>query len=328
MAKRPISTSTSSSTSTSAITDPGREDNEISPARSDESGSQESDPQDDYREVCNELVAQRRALWVNRFASPQAFLQAKFANVRGAESRSNEIMQEKLNTRSLEYVAALWEKQEGKCYLSGLSLEWTEEAYVRKSPYMANVVKIIKSRPYGEGNQCVVCECIAMLVILFGGVDAVRNIAKESSAFLEFKHDNPGLTAIEACRRWDVRESKSTTVSDWKPLTPYERMRLADSFSARRHNDDKRSPRTERQFAEHCVGLYEAQRGRCAITGKRLVFSFDSSDRWCPSVDRIGKGPHIEGNVWITGWFINRARGSWPADVFSAVLRAIGRRAV
>jgi hypothetical protein len=321
MAKAHTSTS---STSATAEMDP--EDGDVSPAQSDESGSQDSDPQDNFQEVRNELAVQRRILRANRFSSPQAFLKARSVTTRGKEAKGNDIMQEKFNPRVLEHVASLWEKQAGKCHLSGLPLEWTEEAYVRKSPYLASVVKIVKGLPYGEGNQCLVCECMAMLVVAFESIDAVRNLAKEASAFLEFKHNNPGLTATEACRQWDVRESKRTSTQDWRPLTPYEHMRLADTFGSRRHTVDRRSPRSERQFAEHCVGLYEAQRGRCAITGTRLVLVYDASNLWCPSVDRIGTGPHIEGNVWITGWLINRGRGRWSADMFSSVLRIIARR--
>jgi hypothetical protein len=320
------------STSTSAATEVDLEDGQISSPSSsaeDDQMQQPTPPSDpDYGPPTREQILMYKSIRTNRYASPQAFVQSRFARIQRGERTNKKVSQQKLDPRSLEYVASLWDKQRGRCALTGYALEWTEEAYRCDSPYMASTMRITRDLPYGVGNAMLVCECVKRLVASLGGVDAAIGVAKEARRFIEFKHAHPRLSTTEACALWDIEESKRQPNTAWIGLTDGEYSKLEHTFLVNHRKEEARSPRSEQQFACHCAGLYEGQRGRCAITGIRMRRAFGAGDPWGPSADRIDNSlRHIPGNAWITPWVINSGRGNTPADAFSAMLCAIALRA-
>jgi len=63
----------------------------------------------------------------------------------------------------------------------------------------------------------------------------------------------------------------------------------------------------------------------CSVTGVPLSWEWEApgSNPWAPSIDRIdgSYGYHLE-NVRLVCWAFNRARGTWPDEVFLAMARS------
>lgn len=90
----------------------------------------------------------------------------------------------------------------------------------------------------------------------------------------------------------------------------------------------KRSPeRTEQKsdpvFIAHCVEVWEAQKGLCAITGVEMALSPLRTSKQM-SIDRIDGGiGYVPGNVRLVCSWANFARGMWSDDVFWRYVKAL-----
>jgi hypothetical protein len=72
--------------------------------------------------------------------------------------------------------------------------------------------------------------------------------------------------------------------------------------------------------------MFEAQDGKCAVTGIPMVLTRSSEFRcepYAPSIDRIdSKGGYTPDNVRLTVWIANWAMGEWGEEHFARLARA------
>lgn len=74
--------------------------------------------------------------------------------------------------------------------------------------------------------------------------------------------------------------------------------------------------------AEHLRRLFEEQGGRCHWLGVPMVTTMNS--HWKVSVERLDPMlGYVRGNVVLSTWFANRARGTMGAEEFRQALRTV-----
>jgi hypothetical protein len=83
---------------------------------------------------------------------------------------------------------------------------------------------------------------------------------------------------------------------------------------------------------EQMATLFEAQRGRCALTGLHLQFSSQDSRRkgtpQTASLDRIDSSlGYVEGNVWWVHKDVNRIKRELPLERFLELCRLVAAHA-
>lgn len=75
--------------------------------------------------------------------------------------------------------------------------------------------------------------------------------------------------------------------------------------------------------ADYLEGLYDAQRGRCALSGREMTFTgTDMTDRM--SVDKIvPKLGYVPGNVQLVSYACNVMKWSLPMDLFAEIIAQV-----
>lgn len=67
----------------------------------------------------------------------------------------------------------------------------------------------------------------------------------------------------------------------------------------------------------------------CSVSGLPLSTEWpdDGPNPWAPSIDRIDNSAgYVQGNVRLTAWAFNQARGAWGEDVLLTLARALVRK--
>jgi hypothetical protein len=86
-------------------------------------------------------------------------------------------------------------------------------------------------------------------------------------------------------------------------------------------HDPKSGPKRDFDIdLDYVVSLYEAQQGKCAITGVKMTHAFN--DMNAMSIDRIDpERGHIKGNIHLICQWTNFAKRHYPLDVFKHSLK-------
>jgi hypothetical protein len=101
---------------------------------------------------------------------------------------------------------------------------------------------------------------------------------------------------------------------------------LCKNFSCDRHSaraHQRRSP----EFIEHCIQLYHDQRGLCAISGVKMLYSKRQRDSDQISIDRIDNSRGYEiGNVRLVCLWVNNALADYGLETMMRFVRLISNR--
>ena len=74
--------------------------------------------------------------------------------------------------------------------------------------------------------------------------------------------------------------------------------------------------------ADYLYNLFKNQKGNCSLSGVPL--SLEKDHPHCLSLDQIEPGVgYVEGNVQWLSWYINRAKGEMPTDVFLSMCATV-----
>lgn len=87
---------------------------------------------------------------------------------------------------------------------------------------------------------------------------------------------------------------------------------------------ERAKQRQQPAFVDHCVDLWRAQRGLCALTGVPMTLDLSQHRPTEVSIDRLdnGKG-YLVGNVRLTAHWANHAAACYGAEVFKTYMRAL-----
>jgi hypothetical protein len=88
----------------------------------------------------------------------------------------------------------------------------------------------------------------------------------------------------------------------------------------------KQAQRADPAFIDHCIELYYAQGGTCAVSGIPLRTDATWRDPYNISIDRMdNKRGYVAGNVRLVTQWANNAMGSWGLDTMLDVMEAMVR---
>jgi len=223
----------------------------------------------------------------------------------------------------VEHLCSLWKKQNGRCAVTGRQMLWSKED-VAAAPLDAVSISRLRLERYGErwtlGNVALTCAFVATALSLMP-LSVFLRCATRAAAFVEFKEGL--MTEGDALALWDDHLAETGEEPRWTRLSPHMRKRLVDFFLRKETlapGEQPKSPRSAAEYAEHCADVFERQRGRCALTGVRIMGLFTESQLSgadLPSADRIDPGAgHVPGNVRITTVSANSLRQNLLPRVF------------
>ncbi len=225
-------------------------------------------------------------------------------------------------------LARQFEKQDGKCALSGVALSLPSRDYERTDGcgihYRGNASldRIDSSKGYTLSNIQWLDKAVNLMkkdlpeeefVALCHLVAARKTPPKESAA--EFRERL--LSGL-----WSKRKGEGAYSPHWKGCGAVS----GTVFLLARVNAEARGI----PFRMRCCQLWRKfvqQRGRCAMTGIPLVLKTKNEDtHWNASLDRIdSEGPYEIGNVWWVDQRVNLMKRELPLQMVRKMCRLVAR---
>ncbi|MCK4245560.1 MAG: hypothetical protein KAX20_08050, partial [Candidatus Omnitrophica bacterium] len=212
---------------------------------------------------------------------------------------------------TLEYLKELWEKQKGKCFISGLVLYLPETTLVRerekKRPNWASLDRTNPKMGYVVGNV----QYVALSLNLAKSNFEESEISDLMNESVENFINPVSPERIQA----KVPEGRMDKFSPFR------------YFTGKANSRDKASKYTKNNLTlEFLRDLWELQGGRCAISGVNLIMPDSMSKRkgtrkhpkWA-SLDRIDSSEgYIIGNVQYVALSFNFAKSDFGEKEFSS----------
>lgn len=217
--------------------------------------------------------------------------------------------------------------------ISGRPLLWKKDE-VRTARYDALNVGRLRLPRYGDewtiGNVLLVNEIVATGL----SVTSAQNLlfcAKHAAEFIKFKEKcDKSWSAERILGEYDEVRCALIAEPKWAGLTATKRAEIIHLFkhkANRAKHEPKQLREYRRMYSAHCADLFDAQRGRCALTGIRITDDFSLGGRVgldIISADRLDDSVgHVIGNVRLVILEMNLIRRENPVEVFDAVMRNI-----
>jgi hypothetical protein len=251
----------------------------------------------------------------HKYDSPQSFIRVKCVSTR--KKRDVNLSTYRSKPEVVDKIVSLWDKQQGKCALTGRSMVWRKEDIQRSPGSVISIGSIEGGHLWTEDTAILLCA-EARTLVHFLGMNTAINVARCAVPFIELCTSHPTLTREEQLCLWDG-------ICASHGETPWIFSQEIKNIVTRKFSDvrlyqtpgqkDRRENGEELAYINYCVNIMGKQKGRCAITGIPM-----DTTTWGvlkPSVDRIDcTKPHIEGNVQIVCYAINNARESQAIQQF------------
>lgn len=257
----------------------------------------------------------------HKFESPEWYVRLRCYSF--SKVFDPKVAAERTDPALVEHLCSLWRQQNGRCAVTGRQMFWRKEDVAAAPLDAVSISRLRHGERWERGNVALTCAFVATALALMDLSHFLRYAAR-TAAYVEFKErtmtdeDDDNNLAL-----WDDYLAEMGEEPRWTGLSPQMRDRLVDFFKRKETlapGEQPKSPRSAAEYAEHCADVFERQRGRCALTGARIMGLFSESalsGADLPSADRVDPGVgHVPGNVRLTTVSMNSLRQNFPPRVF------------